>query len=128
MSDEARPANEQDIFSHIFGSGFDTYPWWVGVTLIFGGLEADYFAPRDGWVVLVEAEDPEDEDKTVTKQVRAANVKTACHKIMRDKTFRKSLRDECAHLLFDEWELDMDAVDADVVMQYIMFDGEIVYG
>ena len=126
MSD-FRPATEQDIFSHIFGSGFDTYSWWVNVDLIEGKRE-DYFAPLDGWVARVTVEDPEDEDNVIHKDVSAKDIKAACRKIIRDKTFRESLRNECSHLLFDEWEADFDAVDADVIMQYIMFDGEIVYG
>ena len=121
-------ATEQDIFSAIFGSGFDQYSWWIRTALSEGEREGDYFDPYDGWTVCVVVMDPDDEDAGVTKIVGAADIKAACHKIMRDKTFRKGLRDECSHLLFDEEELDMDAVDADCVMQFIMFDGEIVYG
>lgn len=121
-------ATKQDIFGAIFGSGFDQYSWWIDVRLLTGERGDDYFAPRDGWVVEVTVEDPEEDDASVSKELTAQDIKNACHKIMRDKSFRKGLRDECSHLLFDEEELDMDANDADTVMQYVMFDGEIVYG
>lgn len=121
-------ATEQDIFGAIFGSGFDTFSWWLNYRFIEGEREDDFFGPRDGWVVEVTVEDPDDEDNMIDKHVTAQTIKNACHKILRDKSFRKSLRDECGHLLFDEEELDMDAVDADCVMQYVMFDGEIIYG
>lgn len=120
-------ASEQEIFCAIFGSGFTTYPWWFDVSFVVGYNDDDYFEPHDGWAVSVSVEDPEEEGGEVIVPVTAAGIRSACRKIMHDKTVRPTLRKECSNLLFNESELDMDADDADVVMQYVAFDGEVIY-
>lgn len=121
-------ASEQDIFISVFGSGFETYSWWIDTHMIRGNNSADYFEPYDGWVIRVVVEDPENDEGAITKRVTAQDIKSACHKIMRDGMIGRSLREDAKNLLFDVDELDLDAPAADAIMQYVMFDGEIVYG
>jgi hypothetical protein len=119
-------ATEQDIFEAIFGSGFDQYSWWIGYKLVSGEYDESYTVP-DGWVLLVAIEDPEN-DGMIKKEVSATTIREVCQKILADSSYRQSLRDECAHLLYVADMLDMDCEDADTVMQYVMFNGEVVYG
>lgn len=120
-------ANEQEIFDAVFGSGFGTWSWWRKAALSGSVLDDDYQA-SDGWIVEVWVEDPDDEDEVIKKLVRASDIITACTNIVTDGGYRASFVNECSNLLYNADELDMDADDADVLMQYIMFDGEIIYG
>lgn len=120
-------ASQQEIFEAIFGSGFDTYPWWVDMKLVMGNNEDDYFEPDDGWVMMVQVEDDDDERGYRVKPVSARSIRQACQNIMSDTEIGRRLRRECSHLLFNVDELDIDADAADVIMQYVVFDGEIIY-
>jgi hypothetical protein len=120
-------ATEQEIFDAIFGSGFGQYSWWRKIALSGSVLDDDYQAP-DGWIVNVIVDDPDDDDKAFRKLVRASDIITACENIVTDGTMPSRFVNECSNLIYDADELDMDAEDADTLMQYVMFDGEIIYG
>lgn len=120
-------ANEQEIFDAIFGSGFGQYSWWRKISLSGSVLDDNYQAP-DGWVVNVIVEDPDDEDKSVRKLVRASDIIEACTNIVTDGGHGTWITNECSNLIYSADDLDLDATLADSIMQYVMFDGEIIYG
>ena len=113
-------ATNADIWDAIFGSGCFVYSWWVSSESLKSGTR---------WEEEVSVENPYDDTPPVLRVlVNPAKIRKACTEMAADETLRTSLRKECRNLLYNNNDLDMDAVDADCVLQYVMFDGEIVYG
>lgn len=113
-------ATNADIWDAIFGSGCFMYSWWVSSESLKSGKM---------WEEEVSVENPYSDIPPVLRVlVSPAKLRKACKEMAADESLRQSLRRECRHLLYNEEELDMDAVDADAVLQWVVFDGEIVYG
>lgn len=119
-----RTANPQETESFIFGSGFDTYSWWHEIRALTHNPAND--APNN-WAWKVAYEDPTTgESRTVT--VGHPMIMRSVRKIMtRQVPTYDSLVKESRNLLFNPDNADLDANDADVIMQVALF-GEIVYG
>lgn len=118
-------ASPQDTFTHIFGSGFTMYDWWLQTEEIGCGDNFDN-VPAD-WKVRVVVEDGNGEPKEV--MVDHATIIKACWEIiqmdhhigMTESTVRN-----VGCLLFNNDSTDFDANSADELMQWITL-GEVVF-
>lgn len=121
-----KTATEQDTEMIIFGSGMDMYSWWGHMRDDF---ERDWKreAPN-GWAWLVEYESPT-EDEWIVKAVTHADVMRAVRKIANREIegANETLVRECRNMVFNVDAADLDASDADCILQVAVLDG-IFYG
>lgn len=105
-----------DLWSAVMGSGWEMWSWWKSINY----LEGDWDEPG---VLRVEVEDPEDEDKTISKDINAQKIIEAMSLVagMPDR-----FCDACTGRPIDWDDLDFDACVGDLFMQYAVF-GETVY-
>jgi hypothetical protein len=122
-----KTATKQDTYEWIFGSGLDTYSWWHEMRPEFD-YGKDGSAPDD-WLMVVRFEDPGEEDEVRTASVRHADIMRAVRKIARGNVryAGKYLAKECRNMIFDVDAVDVDAGDADCILQVAVM-GAIVYG
>lgn len=104
---------DAEVWIAVFGSGFETYPWW---TKVQGAWEGEDFDPS--FSAVVANRDPDDPEAPV--YMRRVVPETLADGI--------ALAIKNGHLdLGDPNDLDWDANDADIIMQYVVL-GELVYG
>ncbi|CAM4136020.1 hypothetical protein NONI108955_11100 [Nocardia ninae] len=129
MSTTIKAATETDSETMIFGTGFPAnWSWWVS-------LDRDWEYPAEfpfdapaGWMWRVTIEDPTRDGETITKEIRHKDLMAAFRKISgKDFEARASLKKQCRNMLLNVDEADMDAVDADAVLQVAML-GDIAFG
>ncbi|MFC9432743.1 hypothetical protein [Nocardia sp. NPDC057030] len=126
-----KPATQQDTETLIFANGFpSSYLWWHSIESD-GWERADkspFHAP-DGWVYVVTAENPDDENTPVEKRIDHAAIMKAARTISAKEfkasgAIKKAARDmqlnaeNCAH--------EIDSTIADAVLQVAVY-GAIVY-
>jgi len=105
-----------DLWAAVIGSGWEMWSWWKSINF----LEGDWDEPG---VLRVEVEDPEDEEKTLTKDITTERLIEAMSLVagMPDR-----FCDACTGRPIDWDDLDFDACVGDLFMQYAVF-GETVY-
>ncbi|AXK86579.1 hypothetical protein SAMN05421776_1172 [Nocardia farcinica] len=120
-----KAATPRDTDTIIFGAGIPNYyTWWKSFEPNF---DPSSEAPDD-WRYTVTAEHPKDEQATVTKEIGHTDLMRAVRVVARkDSGHRETLRKECNNLIFNVDECDMDASDADVVLQLAVY-GEVIFG
>lgn len=108
--------SKQAIWESTFGSAGDTFSWWREVTFESGDWDVI------GRVTLG-VEDPEDEEKTVTKTVGIVEVMRAA------RIAAETCVDACTGrpIAIRGEDIDWDACVADCVLQIAVL-GEVVYG
>lgn len=106
--------NAEEFWSAVFGSAWETWEWWVGLNYLEG---SDW--DKVGQVEIT-ALDPDgnQETDTIKKVLGLDDIVNA---------FTKAVTDNKSFGGFDPHELDLDACDGDVVIQYAMF-GDVIYG
>jgi hypothetical protein len=99
-----------ELWRRVFGADPETFGgWWRAITY----MEGDWDKAGLAEVIL---EDPEDEDKSVSMMLNAANLAAG----LSDPAFPEHLRQD---ILND----NVDCVSADALIQHIVY-GEIVFG
>jgi len=120
-----RAATPQEVYDAIFEAGIPaSYRWWEAFVPSWGGDEVP-----DYWVVEVHAtEDPDhNPDDTDVFRVSRVGIRKAAQIIAGDPAYHPSLRNECTNLLFDAESLDLDANDADAILQVAVY-GRVAFG
>lgn len=122
-----RAATPQEVHEAIFGAGVD-FVWWRQFVPLWGWEHEQDDEVPDGWTYEVTSVHPEiDNEDRFVRRIGTYDIRTAARKIADDPEYRASLRDECRNLLRDAESLDLDAPDADVVLQVAMY-GEVIFG
>ena len=99
-----------NLWSRVFGADPEACGgWWRALTYMEGDWE------KAGLVEVI-LEDPDDEDKSVSRMIDAANLAAG----LSDPTFPEHLRQE----ILDD---NADCISADALIQHIVY-GEIVFG
>lgn len=107
-------ASQQDTYDHVFGAGIPShYEWWINFEDSFEGYDAP-----DGWTVTVTYEAPDTEER-LNKVISHADIMRAARKIAEGKSnvVEQSLIKQCRNLVFNVDAADLDANDADAVLQ-----------
>lgn len=122
-----KAANQQQSHTAIFGAGIPSYfEWWIQFAEEFE-YDADYNAP-DGWIVNVCAMDPDNDDAEIIREVTHSKLMKAARVLAgKDSEVNSTVRKECAALVYNVDEHDIDACVADCILQQAVF-GEVVYG
>lgn len=105
------PRDKDDLWSEVFGSGWEHMPWWVGAKY----LEGDW--DKSGQVIMsfLDPDDPT-ESTSLTKRLNIVDIANAYSSLM------SSGYKHCGGCSLD----DADACTADAVLQVAVF-GEFVY-
>ena len=101
-------ANKQNAIDHLIYSGADQYDWYVRLDEVDGKL-------------VVEMEDPDDPDMTISKTVTVTEVKETIKSLTEAKaggwqSVERAIKSD-----------DFDCNDADIVWQWVVF-GKLIYG
>lgn len=114
-------ATNQDLFDHIMGSGFECYEqyrrvWW----------DFDFDDVPSNWTAEIEIENG---DGGVTEAyLDASRLRQAVRDIAADKcNVGESYRERISTLLKDVDDADIDAYDADIIIQVAIL-GEVIFG
>jgi hypothetical protein len=102
------------LWSAVFGSSFETWDWWVGIKYV----EGDWDVPGHVRLSILDPDDPEG-SPLITANIRMENVRKAFDRAVDEGV----INPDC---IFDEDDVDLDAVDGDVVLQIATL-GEITY-
>jgi hypothetical protein len=102
---------DKDVWSAVFGSGFETWGWWRDVTYLDN---ADWDKPGRVQVVIDDPEYPEGSGKVIGPILSLHDVVAAINNCTRDGHIERG---------WDDW----DACDGDAILQYAVF-GDIIYG
>ena len=100
--------NDTELWSSVFGSGFETWSWWVSVE---DGPFTDWETPGTVDLTIDDPEHGEGSGKTITKTVSIDELRAAVKALELD----------------DEELEDIDAEVGDAILQQAIF-GEVVYG
>jgi hypothetical protein len=101
-------ASKQDVIDHLIYSGASQYDWYVRLD------------EEDG-KMIVEMENPDDPELTITKTVTATQVK----EVIKEMTKAQAGGWKTVELAVKTDDFDSDG--ADIVWQWVVF-GEVVYG
>ncbi|WP_280430012.1 hypothetical protein [Nocardia brasiliensis] len=126
MPNTVHAANETESESIIFGAGATVYPWWVSAESDweYDSISAD--APA-GWMWRVTIKAPYEDGDIITKEIRHKDLMAACRKISgKDFQASSTLKKHCRNMAFNVDDVDMDASDADAVLQVAML-GDILW-
>jgi hypothetical protein len=104
----------EQFWSAVFGSAWETWDWWVSLNYLEG---SDW--DKVGQVEIAGLDPDGDQETDIIKKVLGLDDIV--------KAFSKAVTDNKSFGGFDPHELDLDACDGDVVIQYAMF-GDVVYG
>ena len=107
----------QALWENTFGTAGESFPWWREVTF----LEGDWDTIGR---VRLGIEDPDDETKTITREVGIDDLYEAVQVVL-----RLGLRDACTgtRISVDFESDDWDACVSDVILQTLVL-REVVYG
>lgn len=100
-----------DDWGNIFGASAGMWSWWNGISHLTG----DWDTPG---LVLLTVEDPDNEDRVISKSLRPEDIFAALAKATEFYPWHFGRRDGL---------LDLDASSADLVLQVAIF-GDAVYG
>lgn len=130
MTTKIKQATPTDTDMFIFGGGIPAHwSWWKYFDRNFDYVGPDSWlavAP-DHWTYTVGYESLEDEDVTLEKVINHKVILSAARKIVAEKKLNDRIVKECSNLLFNVDEADLDAIDADAVLQVAVY-GEVVFG
>jgi hypothetical protein len=102
-----------EFWLNIFGSGWETWDWWVGVRYLG---DADWNKPDR---VVLEIKNPDDDESTITKEIGLSDLVEA---------WNKAVHTSCE--LGTGADLDIENLDAsssDCILQTAVL-GKVIYG
>lgn len=129
-------ASPQDTFDHIFGSGAESYSWYMGQYEALWGVPRDGGNVTDTWVARISMEHPTSHRRgaSVTAFINYERImKTAVELVgnfllgSRVEYMSEEVVRQCANMIFNPDAMDFDADSADQLLQYMVL-GKVVYG
>jgi len=107
------PVPTGDLMLGVLGAGYSTYEWWTGCDYDMD-YEDDRLPPLDNIpYVRLSIIDPDNEERRITKWLSVEDIVQGVNAVVA----------QCPWVRWD----DLDATDADMVLQYAML-GEVIYG
>lgn len=103
----------QKVWRSVFGSGFETCPWWTGAEFIEGDWD-------EVGKVEVSYADPDDYDPLWSRVSKVLDLNDIVKALA-------SLDEVYAYVVRDLMDENLDAITSDVIIQQAVF-GEVIYG
>ena len=100
----------EPLWTQVFGSGWETFPWWSQVTFIEGDWDTE------GVAVVVHTPPDDPDEPSTTHRLTPANIRAA-YLVAKDHYSGGTFR------LFED---DIDAIAGDAILQLACF-GTLVY-